>query len=282
MRVGLVIPALALAGAPLTMGAVGKSGLKQSLAATLTPGPSPIGRGVWGEGILLDVLLPLASVGTTLLMARFLYLIWPRAAETASPAIVVRPSRLPAVWSRQGAGETPAPQGEFNAESHDQPAAPSVLFAWSALLLSVLAAAWLIPASLDAGHAARLLWATTTWSNLWPVGLGCAIAWCAWRLSQFQRFRPVRFMNRAPSIPAGDLVVPWLKAQRLLVAFVRSSASELKPGPLSAPVQPDVATDGSHFGRIVQSGESTLARWPWIAVSLGIVLGTCLLLWFSC
>jgi formate hydrogenlyase subunit 3/multisubunit Na+/H+ antiporter MnhD subunit len=59
----LLLPALALAGSPLTSGAVAKAALKTATAAL--PGDWPA---------LLGWLLPLAAVGTTLLMARFLWL----------------------------------------------------------------------------------------------------------------------------------------------------------------------------------------------------------------
>jgi formate hydrogenlyase subunit 3/multisubunit Na+/H+ antiporter MnhD subunit len=64
--VGLLLPALALAGAPFTSGAVAKLVLKS--AAVIPPAPWP----QWLGG-----LLPLAAVGTTLLMGRFLWLIGP-------------------------------------------------------------------------------------------------------------------------------------------------------------------------------------------------------------
>lgn len=60
---GLLLPALALAGAPLTSGALAKTELKAALMSL----PSP-----WQE--LLTLTLPLAAVGTGLLMARFLLL----------------------------------------------------------------------------------------------------------------------------------------------------------------------------------------------------------------
>lgn len=60
---GLLLPALALAGAPLTSGALAKTELK----AVLMSLPAP-----WQE--LLTLALPLAAVGTGLLMARFLLL----------------------------------------------------------------------------------------------------------------------------------------------------------------------------------------------------------------
>lgn len=64
-RLILLFPALALAGAPFTSGAVAKSALKS--LSPLAP------EGDWLPGFLLA-----SSVGTTLLMARFVYLTWPR------------------------------------------------------------------------------------------------------------------------------------------------------------------------------------------------------------
>jgi formate hydrogenlyase subunit 3/multisubunit Na+/H+ antiporter MnhD subunit len=58
------LPALALAGAPLTSGAVAKSALKGALGDVPQPWPIPI-----------DALLSIAAVGTTLLMARALALL---------------------------------------------------------------------------------------------------------------------------------------------------------------------------------------------------------------
>jgi len=63
---GLGLPALALAGAPLTTGIVAKTALKLAIAPL--PGPWPG---------YLGLFLPLASVGTTLLMVRFLVTVWP-------------------------------------------------------------------------------------------------------------------------------------------------------------------------------------------------------------
>ncbi len=63
----LALPALALVGAPLTSGALAKPLLKD--AAYLAPDG-------WSE-LLLD-LMPLSSLATGLLMARFLFLTWPR------------------------------------------------------------------------------------------------------------------------------------------------------------------------------------------------------------
>jgi formate hydrogenlyase subunit 3/multisubunit Na+/H+ antiporter MnhD subunit len=60
----LALPALALAGAPLTSGILAKTQLKQALAGLAAPWPG-----------LLAALLPLAALGTALLMARLLWLV---------------------------------------------------------------------------------------------------------------------------------------------------------------------------------------------------------------
>lgn len=62
---GLALPALALAGAPYTSGALAKVALKDALTAL----PEP-----WS--VLLASVLALAAVGTALLMFRFLWLLW--------------------------------------------------------------------------------------------------------------------------------------------------------------------------------------------------------------
>jgi formate hydrogenlyase subunit 3/multisubunit Na+/H+ antiporter MnhD subunit len=63
---GLLLPALTLAGMPLTSGALAKVMLKSSASTAPENWPST-----------LALLLPLAAVGTTLLMARFLWIAWP-------------------------------------------------------------------------------------------------------------------------------------------------------------------------------------------------------------
>jgi formate hydrogenlyase subunit 3/multisubunit Na+/H+ antiporter MnhD subunit len=71
---GLVFLALALAGAPLTSGALAKSALTSGLP---------------DEARHLPLLLAISAFATTLLMGRFLFLSWKRrGAEAASPAVV--------------------------------------------------------------------------------------------------------------------------------------------------------------------------------------------------
>jgi hypothetical protein len=66
VRVGMIIPALTLAGAPFTSGAIAKTALKSNLEFL------PETWALW-----IGVLLPLAALGTVLKMIRFLWLLWP-------------------------------------------------------------------------------------------------------------------------------------------------------------------------------------------------------------
>jgi hypothetical protein len=95
-----LLPALALAGAPFTSGALAKTAVKFNIAFL------PAG---WAGA--LSILLPLAAVGTALKMARFLWLTWPRhphpAQEQAkglwSPWLCMVGAVLIGVWVLPGA-----------------------------------------------------------------------------------------------------------------------------------------------------------------------------------
>ncbi len=82
---GLALPALALAGAPLTSGMLAKTELKLALAKLAAPWPD-----------LLAWALPLAGLGTALLMARLLWLVWNKYA-TAGPGAAA-PRGLVTPW----------------------------------------------------------------------------------------------------------------------------------------------------------------------------------------
>ncbi|NNJ98251.1 MAG: NADH-ubiquinone oxidoreductase [Gammaproteobacteria bacterium] len=76
-RAGIWLPALALAGMPFSSGALAKASLKQEIYAL---------PDFWSA--LIPWLLPIGSMGTTLLMARFLYLGFKKPAypeQTSSP-----------------------------------------------------------------------------------------------------------------------------------------------------------------------------------------------------
>ncbi|MFW5967253.1 MAG: complex I subunit 5 family protein [Persicimonas sp.] len=66
VKLGLILPALALAGAPLSSGAVAKHALKGVVESAASAGAQ------W-----LVALVSLGAVGTAVLMVRFLYAVWP-------------------------------------------------------------------------------------------------------------------------------------------------------------------------------------------------------------
>jgi formate hydrogenlyase subunit 3/multisubunit Na+/H+ antiporter MnhD subunit len=124
--VAMLLPALALAGAPFTSGILAKSALKA---------PVPYLPSSWP--MWLETLLPLAAVGTSLLMIRFLYLVWQ---------------------------QTPGNKSLNR----------STWISWIILLLCVAISAWLIPAAAD--FRSYSLTGETMWSGLWPIGLGIVLA----------------------------------------------------------------------------------------------------------
>ncbi|MFW6092860.1 MAG: proton-conducting transporter membrane subunit [Pseudomonadota bacterium] len=127
---GLLLPALALAGAPFTTGMLAKETLKEALALA----PSP-----WRA--VTQAALPWMSVATTLVLARFLWLAWPR------------PRPRPEPGPRKALGR------------------PGLL-GWLGLLGLTAVAAWTVPVPHPDG-----LWSTkAVWAVTWPVLLGGGLA----------------------------------------------------------------------------------------------------------
>jgi formate hydrogenlyase subunit 3/multisubunit Na+/H+ antiporter MnhD subunit len=162
---GLVLPALALAGAPLTSGMPAKAMLKQAVSLS--------GSG-WASPVL--ALLPVAAVGTALLLARFLVLAWPRAR---------RPRPVP--WG--------------------------LMLPWGLLLAAVASLAWIVPA--EAGFERALeISAAGLWEAAWPVALGGGLAAAAIRLPRVRAagiapgdlLVPIERLTRA-ALPAAERAV---------------------------------------------------------------------------
>jgi formate hydrogenlyase subunit 3/multisubunit Na+/H+ antiporter MnhD subunit len=131
--VGLLVPALALAGVPLTSGAVAKYALKT--AAALAPAP-------WPEW--LGLLLPVAAVGTTLLVGRFLVL-------CVSPSPESQSSLPLGLW-----------------------------LPWAALLISVVTLIWFFVPE----DALTIMLKTLSFAAVWPALIGAFVAWGVWRWQQ--------------------------------------------------------------------------------------------------
>lgn len=85
LMAGLLLPALALAGAPLTSGMIAKHLLKVQVTSVMSP---------WGDW--LQILLPWSTVATAMLMGRFLYLVWPR--HEAATGAVSKPGTMWWPW----------------------------------------------------------------------------------------------------------------------------------------------------------------------------------------
>ena len=126
-RVGIVVPALALAGAPLTSGALAKVALKSNLE--FLP---------YGLAGVMNLLLPLAAVGTTVMMVRFGVL----------------------AWRSTGASADQAGRG--------------IWMPWALLVAAVFAGVWLLPGA--SGWLPAKLTAAKLWLATWPLLVGGALA----------------------------------------------------------------------------------------------------------
>lgn len=137
---GLLLPALSLAGAPMTSGMIAKY-LLHVQAASVTS--------FWGGW--LQVLLPWSSVATCLLMARFLYLVWPR-----QEVVVAAVAKSAMMW-----------------------------WSWTVLIVVVVLSPGFIPFSgmADLWSAQKML------SAIWPITLGAGLAVFGWLLTTRGRLR---------------------------------------------------------------------------------------------
>lgn len=179
--IAMMLPALALAGAPLTSGALAKTALKAPIPSLPVPWPA------W-----LDALLPLAAVGTTLLMARFIYLM---------RLEVPKKKSLPVnMW-----------------------------LSWVMLLFSVAFIAWTTPAAADFARYSMDLY--TIWLALWPLGLGLLMAVMVGYLSIRRERLPytpippgdllvlLEWMVKQIQLPRVNIAVPKLDQLLVLLGF---------------------------------------------------------------
>ena len=127
---GMIIAALALAGAPLTSGAVAKTALKFPLKSLAD---------LWVSGIGLPLIL--AAIGTTLLMARLMFIV------TAG-----RPNQ-----GKPGTG---------------------MWLSWMLTVLLTATTVWLLPAARRA--ASDSLQLISLWQGLWPVAAGIIASAIVW------------------------------------------------------------------------------------------------------
>ena len=178
-RWGLLLPALALAGAPFTSGAVAKLGLKQLLDDA-------------GFARVIP-LTSLAAVGTTLLLLRVVQQVWANAAQIAGGGAIV----AHAVAAHEG--------GSADSAITSGPVAPFD-WRWLTILAAVASAVWWwpVPMARDAGAASSIALG-------WPIALGALVATllARWRPMVAVRVEPI---ERAESpVVAGVAAAPAVK-----------------------------------------------------------------------
>lgn len=183
---GLLLGALSLAGAPLTSGAIAKSLLKLAVAGA---------PGFWLDVLVL--LLTLGTVATTLLMVRFLVIVWPRS------------------------------------EKHADHAAKGLFGPWAALLAAVLLAVPLWPWGPAVSVAGLLVSPAKLWTAVWPVSVGVAIAglWLlAWRRRPWRIVSvPAGDVVVLMEFLAAGLRAAWFAVgENLSVEALRKSAGEIR------------------------------------------------------
>jgi hydrogenase-4 component B len=183
---GMAFAAASLAGAPLTSGWVAKATAKEVVGAVGVP--------VAGLSLVLSV----AGVGTTVLLARMLWLL-----------------RRPAAREHGVVGSATGPRAVRGA------AGPTI--AWVALLGVVLVGAWVLPLALVPGLGGPTVSSASVWEGTWPVVVGVAVAAAAVARSR----RPVAPSTAAARyrLPAGDLVVPAERA----AGWAASQVTRLAP-----------------------------------------------------
>jgi formate hydrogenlyase subunit 3/multisubunit Na+/H+ antiporter MnhD subunit len=231
MMAGLVLPALALSGLPLTSGSASKVALKNALADV------PLSLDA------IDLALSWAAVGTTLLMARFLWL-------------VTRPDA----------------SGPLHASKPGARVSPGIWLPWMVLIAIGTLFVWVLPFAGFRAAAAAALTPAYVWSTLWPPVVGGVLAWLAWS-------RPDRLARPRVRlhVPAGDLLWPLLHVSRRVSTALRWDVRDLVLVRASPLLSVRLA-EGAAFAPVVDM-ERHLTSWLMVGVALlAIGLGLSVLL----
>jgi formate hydrogenlyase subunit 3/multisubunit Na+/H+ antiporter MnhD subunit len=218
---GLALAALSIAGAPLTSGSIAKGALK---------GVAPLAPGGWGA--FLDVLLPIAALGSTLLMARFLFLVAGGGPATAS-ATRFRGLALP----------------------------------WSVLLAAVAGLMWVLPHWYDLElHGPEFTNPAKLWVMIWPVVAGALAAWLTVGLARRGLLR------RGATIAPGDILIPVERAVAWSVRRLREHPLPEPLTPVQALASIWYGTYAGADRRDWLAGaELFVTRW-WVAATLALVV----------
>ncbi len=177
---GLSLAALALAGAPWTSGMIAKVMLKLPVSLMASP---------WADWLLF--LLPLSSVAASILMLRFLFIIWQQ-----HKAVSTADTKPALMW-----------------------------LSWCVLLLAVLLNPWLLQllGVKDIG-AEHNIWSGSSLINaFWPIVVGFFVAFGVW----FANRR--RWFSASLTIPAGDVLHLVENRIAFLLAFFSTTGRQTLP-----------------------------------------------------
>ncbi|MFO7923206.1 MAG: complex I subunit 5 family protein [Bacteroidales bacterium] len=229
MWVGLVLGVLAIAGGPLTGGLWTKYLVKTFLGETSLPGAQTF-----------MLLLTLSAVTTTLLLSRFLHLLY----QIKAPAKRV---------------------------------APAFLLPWVLLLL---AGGWwtmtpaLLPAELmnyitkEKGIMSFFWNLLTNWGALWPVTAGVILLALTLKIATLNKWP-----TNKPLLPPGDFLHIILPAGDLLAKLLRKGISLLESGTKSLQGPEKIfyrISDDKQTSQISASAESLLRRWEFVGIGFFI------------
>ncbi len=158
--VALLLPALSLAGAPLTSGLIAKHLLDFQLLAVMSP---------WADWV--QTLIPWSALATSLLLIRFLILVWPKR-STESGAAPIAPS-TGMMW-----------------------------LSWLALVVMVVFSPWFISQLGIKTDPIINIWSMQLiTSALWPLLLAIALAATVWFGARYSQ------IHHRLRIPAGDMLI---------------------------------------------------------------------------
>lgn len=199
---GLMLPALALAGAPFTLGAVAKVALKQATSTGAMP---------WAEFCAYS--LPLSSIATTLLVSRFLYLVWPR------------------------------PRGIH------QRVSIGMWLPWSVLVASVVGAIWILRWNSVLDPYWFKASPTLVWKNTWPIALAAAFVtlvsrWntlrvhlSAVKIPAGDLIVPLGMLTRQLSVNLQNQIAELLTRLSLAISLRLPAVSTIRPRPAAGCTQ---------------------------------------------
>jgi formate hydrogenlyase subunit 3/multisubunit Na+/H+ antiporter MnhD subunit len=160
---GLILPSIALAGAPLTGGAVAKHGLSVSL---------PVDMLIFGTW--LEMMVKFAAVGTAVLLARFVYILRERLPRQQNPDTPKRASPRRALW-----------------------------MPWALLIAAMLLAPWFFPWEQMAELARETLTVDSVIGEAWPLVIAAVLIALVIRLgARFPRISALRIPAGDLLVPA--------------------------------------------------------------------------------